>query len=109
MNGEKVPYLRILVIPSHIFFVCFGSISGEFDQAILYTHGESTKPYMLLEHTKRYVKVFTVPKFGQVTLMLWRFQDSNLISQAIVAIDTVSDWLLSNLGTLNLYIIHLEL
>ena len=46
----------------------------------------------------------TAPKFGQVIMISKPYQVSDLISQDITTVDTASDWLIANLGTVMIQI-----
>ena len=53
-------------------------------------------------------RVFTVPKFGQVCMISYPYQVSDLISQDNRTLDTASDWLIANLGTVIKKIVELN-
>jgi len=43
-----------------------------------------------------------VPKFGEINKISWPYQVSDLMSQDIRTVDTASDWLVGNLGLVEL-------
>jgi len=52
---------------------------------------------------ERYDWVFTGLKFGQVTKISKPYQVRDFTSQDIRTVDTASDWLIVNLGTVNCF------
>ena len=54
---------------------------------------------------KRYYYIFTIPRFGQVSMISYPYQVSDLISQDIRTADPASDWPIVTLGMVNVVMV----
>ena len=90
------------------FLVRFGDITGELGRATVLilvrcnrakiARATPIEPGMPPKCAKKYDYSFTVPKFGQVSMIPYPYHVSTLIFQKNRTVYKVSDWLISNSG-----------
>ena len=76
--------------------VLFGGISSEFGRSVPKSYENDLGRNDLFP--------FTAPTFGQLTMKFQPYQVSDLISLNIRTVNTAPDWLIANLGRINVHV-----